>query len=279
MTKSFHVGNGGRSIIPPQSPYPVGRHPEAYSLTWQGGRTLDDHQIVYITRGKGIFESAGLDPVSIQAGDVFLLFPGIWHRYEPLQETGWDEHYVGFKGPQAAHAFNDFGFRVSQPVLHVGHQPVLMEVFNRIMDELEHERIGYRRLLAGHVYELMAQICTLLRRQSFSNPLMEEVVQRARVIMLERTDTTLDMKELAKELAVGYSWFRRAFREYAGISPAQYHLQLRLNKARNLLFRTRLPISRIALDTGFDSAAYFSRIFKRKSGQTPFEFRAAQQVG
>jgi AraC-like DNA-binding protein len=277
LNTSLYVGNGGRTLIPPYTPYPPGRHPDAYQFTWSEGRVLDDYQIVYVTRGRGVFESEGQAPVLISAGDVFFLFPGVWHRYEPDPETGWDEHYVGLRGPHADQAFRDFGLNPGQPMRHVGVHPELVATFNHIIEELRQERVGYGRMLAGYAFALLAQVTTLARRRSFTDTKVEHAIQEARAIMLERTDRALDMEQLARELAVGYSWFRRAFREYAGISPGQYHLQLRLNRARDLLQNTRLPISQIALDTGFDTPAYFSRIFKKKTGQTPHQFRVAQR--
>ncbi len=276
VNTSLYVGNGGRALIPPHTPYPPGLHPDAYQLTWADGRILDDHQIVYITRGQGILESADKVPVSISAGDTFFLFPGVWHRYEPDPETGWDEHYIGLRGPHAAQAFADFGVSPDQPIRHVGIHPELVATFNQVIEELKQERIGYGRMLAGYALTLLAQITTHARRNTFTDTKVEKTIQQARAIMLEHTGRHLDMEQLAAELAVGYSWFRRAFKEYAGISPGQYHLQLRLNKARDMLQYTRMPISQIALETGFDTPAYFSKMFKKKTGQTPYQFRMAR---
>ena len=63
------------------------------------------------------------------------------------------------------------------------------------------------------------------------------------------------------------------------MAPAQYHLQLRLNSARDRLKNTRLPVGEIAQQLGFESAQYFSRIFKQKTGRTPNSFRRQYQGG
>ncbi|MCP4640466.1 MAG: AraC family transcriptional regulator [bacterium] len=277
LDKSFYVADGGRTLIPPHTPYPPARHPDAYHFTWKKGRILDEHQIVYITRGKGLFESVGCAPVPIEAGDVFILFPSIWHRYEPDPETGWDEHYVGLRGQEASRALADFGLSSDQPVRHVGVHSELIETFNRIVEELRWQRVGYGRMLAGHAYHLLAQVVTLVRRQSFADTKVERTIRRACAIMHEQTGRRIDMEQLAGELAVGYSWFRRAFREYAGVSPGQYHLQLRLSRARHMLQYTSIPVGQIAAETGFDTPAYFARVFGKKTGQTPRQFRSARK--
>jgi AraC-like DNA-binding protein len=95
--------------------------------------------------------------------------------------------------------------------------------------------------------------------------------------MLEQSHGALNVEELAASLNVGYSWFRRAFRDYTGLPPAQYHLQLRLHRACELLRATRLPIAAISDELGFETAEYFSRIFKVKHGCSPRAYRAVAQ--
>jgi transcriptional regulator GlxA family with amidase domain len=53
------------------------------------------------------------------------------------------------------------------------------------------------------------------------------------------------------------------------MSPAQYHLSLRIQQARYLLANSELPIKEIAIGLGFCSIYHFSRLFKEKTGVTP----------
>jgi transcriptional regulator GlxA family with amidase domain len=56
-------------------------------------------------------------------------------------------------------------------------------------------------------------------------------------------------------------------------TAGQYHLQLRIGRAKDLLTGTALPVQQIAIQLGFDSPFYFSRIFKKKTGLAPQEWR------
>ena len=81
------------------------------------------------------------------------------------------------------------------------------------------------------------------------------------------------MEDAAAGLYVSYAKFRRTFKAHTGLTPGQFHLQLRISRAKDLLTGTDLPVKQIALQLGFDSPYYFSRIFKKKTGHPPQEWR------
>ena len=81
------------------------------------------------------------------------------------------------------------------------------------------------------------------------------------------------LPELAHHLGVSYTWFRRTFAHHTGLSPHQYRIQIKLGRARTLLTDTNLTVKEVAFRCGFESEHYFSRLFKRKTGVAPGEWR------
>lgn len=79
-------------------------------------------------------------------------------------------------------------------------------------------------------------------------------------------------EDIARELGVGYSRFRQAFRKATGLSPAQYILQALIGKSKGLLAGD-LPISEIAYSLGFENPAQFSALFRKKEGISPQAYR------
>src|SRR6266567_7446344 len=79
---------GTESVPPNYETYPSAAHPSMYYFTWNEGRVLPEYQILYLTRGRMIFESTPTGERTIEAGHVVILFPGVWHRYRPDPETG-----------------------------------------------------------------------------------------------------------------------------------------------------------------------------------------------
>ena len=93
------VNTVGFQPIPPHTLYPSTEHPKNYYFKPGKGRILSEYQIVYISKGKGYFTSEMTKKTSISKGQAILLFPGQWHTYCPLKETGWNEYYSCFALP------------------------------------------------------------------------------------------------------------------------------------------------------------------------------------
>lgn len=86
---------------------------------------------------------------------------------------------------------------------------------------------------------------------------------------------SLTIAELAKLNNLSVSTFERLFKKEMGVSPMQYLLEVRLNKAKLLLGRTNMPLTEIANQCGFSSSAHLGSTFKSATGATPSEFRKA----
>ena len=69
------------------------------------------------------------------------------------------------------------------------------------------------------------------------------------------------------------SRFMYLFRERFGMAPKEYQTNLRIGNAKTLLITTRLPISEVGAMSGYSDPLYFSRVFKKHTGQSPKQYR------
>ena len=83
----------------------------------------------------------------------------------------------------------------------------------------------------------------------------------------------LSQKELAFKAGISTRQLERLFSKYMGLTPTRYYLNLRLNRAKQLLDQTNMSILSIALACGFISASHFSKCFKEYYGRTAREDR------
>jgi AraC-like DNA-binding protein len=261
----------GYASNPPGAAYPMQRHPSEYHFNWEKGRVLREYQISYITRGEGIYETAQLR-VPIRAGMVFMVFPGEWHRYRPMQSSGWDEYYIGFQGSAAAGICELPFFRNRNGIYTLGHNLRLLQCLQDILEQARQEKAGCQQRIAGQIGCMLGEIYASVVGRDFSGKAIGQIMEQAQFEMRECLDQRLDIAALAARLGIGYSYFRRMFRRYTGLPPAQYHLHLRLQKARDLL-RAGSGVKEAAYALGFDSPFHLSKQFKKKFSLSPRDFR------
>ncbi len=149
----------GYTSNPPGVQYPMYQHPLEYHFSWENGRVLNEFQVSYITRGKGIFETSEKKE-SIDQGTIFIVFPGQWHRYRPDKDVGWDEYYIGFKGGIASKICQQPFFRNSSGIHIVGHNLDILKGFQEIIAYVQHENPGHQQLISGSIVKLLGEIYT-----------------------------------------------------------------------------------------------------------------------
>jgi transcriptional regulator GlxA family with amidase domain len=81
---------------------------------------------------------------------------------------------------------------------------------------------------------------------------------------------------LAKEVGMSTRQLERLFRRYLNRSPKRYYMELRLQKARNLLMQTDMSVINVALACGFASPSHFSKCYRAQYRTTPYRERGAQ---
>ena len=103
-------------------------------------------------------------------------------------------------------------------------------------------------------------------------------MRRAALSVASSLDAALDLERLAREAALSPFHFHRIFRGMVGETPLELHRRLRLERAAHRLSATDMPVTRVALDAGYDSHESFTRAFRARYGNSPTEFRRASQV-
>ncbi len=114
---------------------------------------------------------------------------------------------------------------------------------------------------------------------SRSSASRDERIQVVLEYIHEHAFEPLNIALLAKLCSLSPSRFSHLFQEQMGQAPMQYIEERRLDRARELLMISSRPISQIAEECGFNSAYYFSRMFKARTGMSPREARNAYRSG
>lgn len=127
--------------------------------------------------------------------------------------------------------------------------------------------------------ELMTCILQEGERAGKSAPALPETLAKGlEFISLHYADSDIYLDTIAAAADLSEDHFGRIFRRHIGCSPMQYLQEFRIEKSRFLLSNTDLFVEEVARSVGFRDQFYFSRLFQRKTGQSPTAFRAAARV-
>jgi AraC-like DNA-binding protein len=266
------VRGAGRVRSSRGKPYPPQGHPADHDFNWETGRVLHGFQIVFISEGRGRFESRPTGLRSVEAGDAMLVFPSAWHRYEPDPSTGWMERWVELDGPVLGRLLGAGLFDESQPIVRLPYTKVFAGHMDRLLrlvcgtDSGTHAQAG----AIGHMLlaQLVAQHGTGKRATSAAG-----MVAAAERLLASGIEHPPSMPEIARRLGVGYSNLRREFKKRTGLSPKQYLQRMRLERVRRLLGSTVDSLDRIAERVGFCSPFHLSAAFKKEFGLPPRHWR------
>lgn len=102
---------------------------------------------------------------------------------------------------------------------------------------------------------------------------LSPVIRKSLDYISENADQKLPISEIADYVGLSRSYFSRLFTKETGQTPYEYLLELRINKAKQMLALDLLPVAVIAEQCGFMNASHFIRVFREKTGQTPASFR------
>jgi len=251
---------------------PNNNHPKSHAFNWDSGRILDGYYLVFISSGSGLFESANTSISHIKGGDCFLLFPGVWHRYKPDTKSGWEEYWVGFKGWYADELMQK-AFSPNNPFVTTGLNNNLSKLFHELLEWIQQAHAGYHQVIAGITLQMLGLIHAIAINKNISTSNTNRLIDEAKFLFRETIQEPDKVENILKRLPVSYSKLRKDFKNITGMSPNQYQLNLRLDKAKELLANTSLSISEIAYQTGFESVSYLSKIFKVKVGTSPKTYR------
>jgi AraC-like DNA-binding protein len=271
------INTAGYQHIEKGSSYPPQNHPTRYLFSTAKGRVLSEYQLLYITHGRGKFVSAHTKETEIQEGNMFLLFPNEWHNYSPNKSTGWDEYWIGFEGANIDGRIQNSFFQKDKAVFNVGIHDEIVQLYKQAIEIAQEQKFGFQQMLAGIVNHLLGYAYSYDKQLSFEESRVSNQINKAKIIMQDNLHTQITPEEIALRLNMSYSWFRRVFKQYTGFSPIAYIIELKIQKAKELLTNTSLSSKEIAFAIGFENADYFCAIFKQKTGKSPIKYRKFTQ--
>lgn len=237
---------------------------------WQKGRR--DYQILYVANGKTHFWFDGKEEI-VSAGHMVLYKPEEIQKYIYYLEDSPEVFWIHFTGSDVKNILAYHGISLDEHVFYCGVLPDYKALFRKIIQELQLCRYGYEDYIASLFNDILLLVDRQQHEQKKATGNVQEQIERAAAYFNENYNTKISIDDYAESLHISTNWFIHNFKQYAGMSPAQYILSLRMVNAQSLLERTTYNIKEISEIVGYENPLYFSRVFKKEIGKSPAQYR------
>lgn len=244
----------------------------------------DDYEIHLVEKGEGIFCSGGRN-YSVKPGDIIILY-------------SFDGNSFKADGPDFRHIFVTFKIKESLCneknlelnrllafnilPLKPGNVPELQQLFHQ-MHKIISVRSGQYmfklKILLGTLVDKLKEGCmeeaceNLESIKAFTGKNTRELVDRVIMFLYKNYNAEVRLEDIGRMVSLHPRYLCTVFRQITGHTINDFLRQIRLERAKRLLLYTSLSITDIALETGFGSSQYFSRVFNQSEGVEPRVFR------
>lgn len=239
-----------------------------------GPRSRTSYLIHIILAGKGKYYVN--DKVyEISAGQMFLIYPNVTVTYQADVDDPWSYGWIGFSGHNSEMILSQIGFSRDQLVVTVDDIEPMRQRIENIMGT-------HKLTYANELYRTAEMLCffayaiehSALKKDRSPEYSRSVYAQMAMKYMENNFMNRIKISELADYIGIDRSYLSKSFREEYHISPQEYLIRLRMEKAEYMLVNSVESIAEIALNVGYPDALAFSKLFKQRYGISPTEYRS-----
>jgi len=226
------------------------------------------YMIHYIISGEGTFY-CGPNKFTVRAGQIFVIFPGTIIKYQAAAKNPWHYTWIGFYGEETKDIFSQVGISLQNPVFTLKNGTAALALFRGMPAERSAE-LKQNLTFKANLYAFMS----ILAEHAAPNTNSENVYLSTAVKYIKahyNEDITVD--HLASHIGIGRKYLFAIFKRSLNLSPKDYIICYRMERAKDFLLDAQLPIASIAYSVGYRDALAFSKMFKLKTGFSPTEYR------
>lgn len=254
--------------------FAAGRY--AFAPAWRLAPVAVPHYRLYVATGGHASFLIGGRAHTLAAGGVVLVPPDTPHEARHHPAAPLSAMIIEFDA--RLHGILDVAEVCGLPVSLMPtpiRRPKIADSAQAIVHHFTQRIPGYQLAIHTHCVRLLD---LLWKEQLATGARGGELLRFRPVLQLveQRYRERLTLRDLADSVHLHPAYFSASFKRAAGVGPHEYVARYRLERARDLLVASDLPLQEIARRTGFCDAAHLIRVFRRHEGVSPGRYRRAR---
>jgi len=198
--------------------------------------------------------------------------PGVPHHYKSDKQNPMEHIFIAFTGSAAKGLFDTSGLGKGG-VLKINNSGEILYLAQTILKKGLEKTLHSHELCCNYLKNLLLEQAKGTCFSGHGGFVSMDTYKRCRKYIDENFSTIFLPSEAAAKCNINVRYMSRLFRKYTNISPHEYIMRLKLNKAANLLLVSNLTVKEIARMTGFADQYHFSKNFRKFHGLSPLHYR------
>lgn len=228
-------------------------------------------------------------PIEVKEDNFMMVLPGEFHQ-EASNYAGepYKVLWCHFIAPRVSLHIGSYervkGYTITDGIQLFPTQEIF-RCLDTIIAEMHEKGFGWEKVVRSQLACVVMQLARAVREYSHINPdgdpfseWAESVVLQVKDFILANYNSPIGIKDVAAVAHLSPNYLSSLFKKVIGMGFNQYLTNIRLEKAKQLLTSTHMTVEDVALQVGYNSQPYFTRVFKKVVGETPSSFRNAART-
>jgi len=226
--------------------------------------------IVYTISGKGTFTLNSKD-YSLHYGSLSAFGPNIPYKYVTNAQNPMEQIFIIFIGSQAKSLFEKSKLK-ENVVITVSNPESTLSILKQIQENGFNQNEYTQEICCNYLISLLLEQANI-KTNAHPNSVSYDSFWKCKNYLENNFTKIESSNQLAQECCLDIRYVARLFRKYEQKKPYECLMQLKMNKAANLLITSKFNINQIAKMTGIKDAYHFSRLFKKRFKISPTQYR------
>lgn len=237
------------------------------------GPAVRDHFLIhYILEGEGSFHVDG-KTYNLKKHEGFLICPDVVTYYEADKANPWTYTWVGFYGIKAEAYLKAANLTRENPIFSHSKENSIEQYFKQ-MQECNNLAQANEIKLQGLLYLLLGELIESCGKSLNRERNSKEIYIKKSIEYIEKNySRNISINDMSKFIGLNRSYLSFLFKSNLNLSPQEFLIKYRMNKAVELMVNPSLSISDISHSVGYEDPLTFSKVFKKENGLSPRKYK------